>query len=106
MEIPRPLADVRPMPAIVRQHHERHDGSGYPDSLAGGDVLLEARIISVADVVEAMASHRPQRPALGMEAAIQTLREERGVTLDPDVVDACLRVHEAGLLLLDGVDPG
>ena len=95
-EILHPLADVGPFPQIVRQHHERMDGSGYPDGLAGDDIVLEARILAVADVVEAMASHRPHRPALGVEAAMEHLARERGVTLDADVVDACLRLHRDG----------
>lgn len=97
-EILRPLDEVGPVPEIVHQHHERIDGSGYPEGLAGDDILLEARIIGVADIVEAMSSHRPHRPALGVAAAMDYLREERGVTLDADVVDACLRIHRAGLL--------
>ena len=96
-EILRPLADVGPFPDIVRQHHERVDGSGYPDGLAGDEIMLEARVLAAADVVEAMASHRPHRPALGMEAAMDHLAGERGVTFDADVVDACLRLHHAGL---------
>ena len=95
-DILRPLADVGPFPQIVRQHHERIDGSGYPDGLAGDAIMLEARILAVADVVEAMASHRPHRPALGVEAAMDYLAGERGVTLDTDVVDACLRLHREG----------
>lgn len=97
-EILRPLDDVGPVAEIVRQHHERMDGSGYPQGLSGDDIGLEARIIGVADVVEAMSAHRPYRSAQGIAAAMAYLREERDVTLDPDVVDACFRVYEAGLL--------
>ena len=97
-EILRPLAHLAPIPEIVRQHHERIDGSGYPDGLKGDEILLAARIIGVADIVEAMSAHRPYRAALGVEAAIEELRAQRGVTLDPDVVDACVRIWEAGLL--------
>ena len=100
-EILRPMAHLAPIPEIVRQHHERIDGSGYPDSLKGDEIMLAARIIGVADIVEAMSAHRPQRPALGLDAAIDEIRKERGVTLDADVVDACVRVREAGLLVLD-----
>ena len=83
-----------PVAAIVRQHHERLDGSGYPDGLSGDAILQESRILAVADVVEAIASHRPYRPALGLEAAMAELREQRGTLYDPEVVDACLRLAE------------
>jgi len=86
IEFPWPIA------GIVHQHHERLDGSGYPLGLKGHDILLEARIVAVADVVEAIASHRPYRPALGVEMAVEELRRNRGVRFDPDVVDACLEV--------------
>ena len=81
-----------PIAKIVGQHHERIDGSGYPGGLKGDDLLLESRILSVADVVEAMASHRPYRPALGIDAALREITAQRGITLDAEVVDACLRV--------------
>jgi HD-GYP domain-containing protein (c-di-GMP phosphodiesterase class II) len=68
------------------------DGSGYPQGLAGKDILLEARIICVADVVETMASHRPYRPSIGMDKALEEITDNRGVLYDPDVVDACLRL--------------
>jgi len=77
---------------IVRQHHERMDGSGYPDGLSGDDILLEARVLAVADVVEAMTSPRPQRSALGIEEALKELSAKRGSLYDPDVVDACARL--------------
>jgi response regulator RpfG family c-di-GMP phosphodiesterase len=80
-----------PVAPCVLQHHERLDGSGYPAGLKGEAIRLEARIISVADVVEAMASHRPYRPALGVEAALEEIRRNRGRLYDPDAVDACLR---------------
>lgn len=85
-----------PVAAIVRQHHERFDGSGYPDGLAGEEILIEARILAVADVVEAMASHRPYRASLGIEAAIQEITRYRGTLFDPEVVDACLRILNDG----------
>lgn len=75
---------------IVYQHHEKIDGSGYPRMLSGDKIILEARIITVADVVEAMANHRPYRPALGIEKALDEIRANRGVTYDPDVADACI----------------
>ncbi|MDD5168153.1 MAG: PAS domain S-box protein [Syntrophales bacterium] len=81
-----------PLAQIVYQHHERMDGSGYPRNLKGNDILLEARILSVADVVESMASHRPYRPALGIDAALEEISKNRGLLYDPEVVDACLRL--------------
>ena len=89
------LKDVEspwPLAQIVYQHHERMDGSGYPRGLKGDDILLEARIMAVADVVEAMASHRPYRPALGIEAAIAEIQKNRGTLYDNTVVDACLKL--------------
>jgi putative nucleotidyltransferase with HDIG domain len=80
----------RPIAQMVLQHHERLDGSGYPQGLKGDDILLEARILAVADVVEAMFSHRPYRPGLGMEVALNEIINKRGIFYDPQVVDACL----------------
>jgi len=73
---------------IIHQHHERLDGSGYPRGLKGKDVLLAAKIIAVADVVEAMSSHRPYRPALGIEKALEEVSNKKGIFYDPDVVDS------------------
>jgi len=84
-----------PISAIVRQHHERLDGSGYPDGLSGAAIRLEARILAVADTVEAMASHRPYRPARGIEAALAEIDQGRGTRYDPLVVDACLRLFRS-----------
>ncbi|MDP3617204.1 MAG: response regulator [Rhodoferax sp.] len=81
-----------PIAQIVRQHHERLDGSGYPRALKGEQILLEARILAVADVVEAMSSHRPYRAALGVEAALKEIELGRGSVYDATVVDACLRL--------------
>lgn len=81
-----------PIAQTVLQHHERLDGSGYPQGLKGEAILLEARILAVADVVEAMMSHRPYRAGLGLEAALEEIGRNRGVRYDPDVVDACLRL--------------
>jgi len=78
----------------VLQHHERLDGSGYPNSLKGEDTLLEAKILAVADVVEAMASYRPYRPALGIDKALEEISKNRGRLYDPDVVDACLKLFK------------
>ncbi len=77
---------------IVLQHHERMDASGYPQGLLGEETLLEARILAVADVVEAMASHRPYRPLRGLDEALEELAQNRGVLYDPEVVDACLKL--------------
>lgn len=79
-----------PVAEVILQHHERLDGSGYPDGLKGTEILLGTRILSVADVVEAISSHRPYRPAHGVEAALDEIEKQRGVLYDADVVDACL----------------
>jgi PAS domain S-box-containing protein/putative nucleotidyltransferase with HDIG domain len=80
----------------VLQHHERLDGSGYPNGLKGEDMLLEAKILAVADVVEAMASHRPYRAALGIDEALEEISNKRGRLYDPDVVDACVKLFNSG----------
>lgn len=79
---------------IVLQHHERLNGSGYPQGLSGDRILLEARILAVADVVEAMASHRPYRPALGLDKAVDEILSQKGLLYDSGVVEACLSVIE------------
>ena len=79
-----------PVALSVLQHHERMDGTGYPGRLAGKDIILEAKIIGVADVVEAMAFHHPYRPSLGIEKALEEISQKRGILYDPVVVDACL----------------
>lgn len=84
------------IPQIVFQHHERLDGLGYPQGLKDDEILLEARILAVADVVEAMASHRPYRPALGIEKALEEIAAESGTCYDRDVVNACLKVFSRG----------
>jgi len=86
VESPWPLAEM------VFQHHERMDGSGYPRNLKGNEILMEARIIAVADVVEAMASYRPYRPGLGIDAALNEIEKNRGILYDADAVDICLRM--------------
>jgi putative nucleotidyltransferase with HDIG domain len=86
IEFPWAIAD------IVLQHHERMDGSGYPLGLPGDKIVFEARIICVADVVETMSSHRPYRPSIGMDKALEEITENRGVLYDPRVVDACLKI--------------
>lgn len=81
-----------PVAQIAYQHHERIDGSGYPRGLKGKNILLEAKILSVADVVEAIASHRPYRPALGVDVALEEISKNKGRLYDPNVVDACLKL--------------
>ncbi|UCB45269.1 MAG: response regulator [Spirochaetota bacterium] len=85
-----------PVDQMILQHHERLNGSGYPAGLSGKKILIEARIIAVADVLEAMANHRPYRPALGIEKALEEIKKNRDSIYDPDVVNACLK------LLADG----
>lgn len=94
IEFPWPVAD------IVYQHHERLDGSGYPEGLSGDDIMIEARIMSVADVVEAMASHRPYRPAIGIAQALEEITKYSGIKYDADAVTACIRLfREKGFSL-------
>jgi len=81
-----------PMAQIVLQHHERMDGSGYPQGLSGEEIVLEARILAIADVVEAMASFRPYRPALGIDKALEEISQNRGILYDPEAADACLKL--------------
>jgi PAS domain S-box-containing protein len=89
------LKDVEspwPLAQIVYQHHERMDGSGYPNNLKGDKIILDARIMAVADVVEAMASHRPYRAALGMEKALDEIMKNKGILYDEIVADICLKL--------------
>lgn len=88
VDFPWPIAE------IIWQHHERLDGSGYPRGLMGEELILESRILAVADVVEAMASHRPYRPALGIDAALNEIISHRGIRFDPQVVDACVSLFK------------
>lgn len=88
IEFPWPIA------TMVWQHHERLDGSGYPRGLKGDEIILEARILSVADVVEAMSSHRPYRPSRGIGVALEEIQENRGIFYDEKVVDACLSLFK------------
>jgi putative nucleotidyltransferase with HDIG domain len=85
-----------PVAEIVLQHHERIDGSGYPQGFSGSEILLEAKILAVADVVEAMASHRPYRAAHGIERALDEISRNKGTLYDPDVVDVCLKLFKQG----------
>ena len=91
-----------PVADIVFQHHERFDGSGYPQGLAGEGILLEARILGVADVVEAMASHRPYRPALGIETALDEISSHVGSRYAPEPAEACLEVFAGGAFSFEG----
>ena len=97
------LKDVEspwPLAQIVYQHHERMNGTGYPRNLKGDDILIEARIMAVADVVEAMASHRPYRPGLGIESALEEIEKNKGILYDNDIVEVCLRLfREKGFQL-------
>ena len=93
------LKDVHfpwPVAEVAYQHHERMDGSGYPQGLKGEQIRMEARIVAVADVVEAMTSHRPYRPGLGHEVAIAEISDYSGIRYDADVVNACLAVFADG----------
>jgi PAS domain S-box-containing protein/putative nucleotidyltransferase with HDIG domain len=83
-----------PVAQAVRQHHEKINGTGYPEGLKGSEIIPEARILTVADVVEAMASHRPYRPALGVDQALAEIRQNQGILYDPEAVKACCRVFE------------
>ncbi len=83
-----------PLAKVILQHHERMDGSGYPAGLSGEKILLEARILGVADVVEAMSSHRPYRPALGVDKALEEISQNKGILYDPEVTDACLKLFK------------
>ncbi len=102
-EILRGIAFRWPVAEIVHQHHERLNGSGYPRGLMGHEMLLEARILAVADVAEAMASHRPYRPALGVENALEELRTNAGTLYDRDAVAICEHVLRAGTVDLSAV---
>jgi len=95
IEFPWPIAQ------IAWQHHERLDGSGYPQGLDGVHILLEAKILAVADVVEAMSSYRPYRPALGIEKALDEISRNRGVLYDPNIVDACLKLFNENSFKLE-----
>ena len=88
VEFPWPIAD------IVIQHHERMNGSGYPSGIREDKLLIEARILGVADVVEAMSSHRPYRVAPGVDKALEEISRNSGILYDPNVVNACLRLFD------------
>jgi HD-GYP domain-containing protein (c-di-GMP phosphodiesterase class II) len=94
IDFPWPIAE------IVYQHHERINGSGYPRGLKSDDILVEARIIAVADVVEAMASHRPYRPALGLDKAVEEIQKGKGKLYDKEVVKTFLKLYKKGDIVL------
>ncbi|MCX8023278.1 MAG: PAS domain S-box protein [Syntrophorhabdaceae bacterium] len=86
VDLPYPIAET------ILQHHERLDGSGYPKGIKNGEILLESQIIAIADVVEAISSHRPYRPALGIDAALEEIERQKGILFIPDLVDVCIRL--------------
>ncbi|MCJ7665543.1 MAG: HD-GYP domain-containing protein, partial [Actinobacteria bacterium] len=86
IDFPLPIVD------IIIQHHEKLDGSGYPRGLKGKDIMLEAKILTVADVLEAMSSHRPYRPALGINIAVEEIKKNKGILYDPAVVNSCIKI--------------
>lgn len=95
-EMVKDIAFPWPVAHIILQHHERLDGSGYPEGLVGDAILREARVLAVADVVEAVCSLRPYRPALGIEKALEEIRKGRGIRFDTRAVDACIRLFREG----------
>jgi HD-GYP domain-containing protein (c-di-GMP phosphodiesterase class II) len=95
LDFPWPVAET------ILQHHERLNGSGYPKGISGEAIILEARILCVADVIESMASHRPYRPALGEAKALDEIMQNRGVLYDPTVADVCSKISNNGGFKLD-----
>jgi putative two-component system response regulator len=100
-DILKNLAFPWPVAQTVLQHHERIDGSGYPNNLSGEDIILEARILCVADVIESMVSHRPYRMAPGLDKALEEIELNSGVLYDPAVADACYKLSNNGGIKLD-----
>jgi len=90
IDFPWPIAEA------ILYHHERIDGSGYPNGLKNGEIPIESRILAVADVVEAISSHRPYRPALGIDAALEEIEKNKGRFYDPEAVDVCVRLFREG----------
>jgi HD-GYP domain-containing protein (c-di-GMP phosphodiesterase class II) len=93
-----------PVADIVRQHHEKLDGSGYPLGLKGDEILPEAKVLTVADIVEAMAAERPYRGALGLEVALQEVERQAGTKLDAEIVRTCASLFREGRLVISGLD--
>ncbi|MBI4292740.1 MAG: HD domain-containing protein [Betaproteobacteria bacterium] len=104
-EIVKDIQFPWPVAAMIRQHHERLDGSGYPQGLKGEEILIEARILAVADVVEAMASHRPYRPGLGIEVALAEIEKNAGRWYDHNVAAACLSLFRKKSFVLANDEP-
>jgi PAS domain S-box-containing protein/putative nucleotidyltransferase with HDIG domain len=100
-EVLKSIEFTWPIAEIVLQHHEQLDGSGYPNHLTGAEILLEAKIINVADVVEAMSTHRPYRPALGVAKALETIAVKKGILYDQTVVEACLSLFHRRKFVFD-----
>ena len=94
------VTSLKSIAKIVRYHHEQFNGRGYPDGLTGKNIPRSARIIAVADVVEAMSSHRPYRPALGIDKALEEISQNKGILYDPEVVDTCLKLFKGKALSL------
>ena len=101
-DILKPIEFPWPIAEFVLQHHERMDGSGYPAGLKANEIHIEAKVLAVADVIEAMATHRPYRPALTIEAALDEIASNRGTLYDKQVVDACLQVFKEKKFDFDG----
>jgi HD-GYP domain-containing protein (c-di-GMP phosphodiesterase class II) len=95
VDLPRMVGET------IRQHHERCDGSGYPSGLTGNEISIEAQILMVADVVEAMMSHRPYRPALGLETALEEIRVNSGSKYNAEVVSACISLFQEDRYAID-----
>ncbi|KIE16821.1 hypothetical protein DS62_08840, partial [Smithella sp. SC_K08D17] len=100
-EIMKDVESPWPLANIVYQHHERINGSGYPQGLKGEDILIEARILAVADVVEAMASYRPYRPSLGVQSALTEIEDNAGILYDSKVVKTCLKLFRENRFKLE-----
>ena len=90
-----------PIARIVFQHHERINGAGYPLQIKGEEILPEAKVLAVADVVEAIASHRPYRPAHGIDKALEEITKNKGILYDPEVVEVCLRIFQEKRFVLE-----
>ena len=95
-DIVKSVVSPRPIANIILQHHERHNGSGYPQGLMADEILFESKILAVADVVEAISSHRPYRPSLGFDSALKEIVAQRGILFDADVVDSCVHLFREG----------
>lgn len=95
-DILKNIPSTLPFARVVLEHHEKLDGSGYPQGLSGDEILMESKILSVADVVEAASSYRPYRPALGLDAALDVLMRHKGKWYDPDAVDLCCEILRGG----------